>query len=82
VARDDGGGDAAEFDLVVGGLENLAESAHGVGFEDGVADAGGELDDIHAGLQGSFDVCAIEPSESLGGGDARGCAEGAEVQTR
>lgn len=82
MARDDGGGDAAEFDLVVGGLENLAESAHGVGFEDGVADARRELDDIHAGLQGVFDIGAVEPGEGLGGGDARGSAERAEVQTR
>jgi hypothetical protein len=80
VAVDYGGGSAADFDLVVGGADEFAKCAHGVGLEDGVANTGGILNECEEGLQGGCDLGAEEPGEGVGGGDFGGSAEGRNVE--
>jgi hypothetical protein len=82
VSADDGGGSAADFDLVVRGADQFAQRAHGVGLEDGVANTGRILDECEAGVQGGSDFGAEEPGESFGGGDFGGSAESGKVETR
>jgi hypothetical protein len=82
VAVDDGGGSAANFYVVVGGADQFAQCAHGVGLEDGVANTGGILGEREEGLQGGCDIGAEEPGEGVGGGDFGGSAEGRKVEAR
>jgi hypothetical protein len=80
VASDDGGGSAAEFDIIGRGAEEFAKRTHRVGFKDGVADAGGGGDEVGAGFDCRDDVGASDPDDGLIGGDFGGFAESGETE--
>lgn len=78
--RDDGGGSAADFGVVGGGVKELAEGTHGVGIEDGVADAGSGGEEGDAGFESGDDVGARDPADGLIGGEFGGFTESGEVE--
>ncbi len=80
MARDDGGGSAAEFDVVGRGAEEFAKSTHRVGFEDGVTDAGCGGDEGDAGFECRGDVGAGDPGKGLISGEFGGFTESGEVE--
>jgi hypothetical protein len=82
MAADDGGGSAADFEFVGGGAEKFAECAHGIGIEDGVADARCGGDEGDAGFERGGDVGARDPGKGLIGGEFGGFAECGEVEAR